>query len=83
MKLRDYLKQNQIPQADFAQRVGTTPATINRICKGLTIPRRALMARIIAATDGAVAGTDLLILPGPAPATENAVQDERMLKGKA
>ncbi len=54
MKLRDYLFKNQIKQTDFAELVGTTAATICRICAGENIPRKRLIKEIIAATNGQV-----------------------------
>lgn len=68
MNLRDYLNEHGIQQAEFAKAVGVTPATINRICKGYTVPRRALMAKIITATKNQVTGEDLLL---PPPVTAN------------
>ena len=70
MRLRDYLTKHNIQQAEFAAMVGTTPATVNRICQGLTVPRRALMAKIIDATNEEVTGQDLLILPKPTKSDE-------------
>lgn len=39
---------------DFALIVGTTQATISRVCCGIQMPRRDLMVAIFEATDGAV-----------------------------
>lgn len=60
MKLIDYLSMHNITQADFAHRIGTTGATINRIVRGRVTPRRALMTAISEATQGAVQPVDLL-----------------------
>lgn len=60
MKLSDYLQVNQITQAEFAARIGTTGATVNRIVRGKVIPRRALMTTISEATKGDVKPLDLL-----------------------
>ena len=72
MKLIDYLSMHNITQADFAQRIGTTGATVNRIVRGKVTPRRGLMAAISFATEGAVQPIDLL-LEGVAPATDAGV----------
>ena len=67
MKLIDYLSMHNITQADFAQRIGTTGATVNRIVRGKVTPRRGLMAAISLATEGAVQPIDLLleeVVPG-------------------
>jgi transcriptional regulator with XRE-family HTH domain len=61
MKLVDYLRVNQITQAEFAARIGTTAATVNRIVRGKVTPRRALMTTICEVTKGEVQPLDLLL----------------------
>ncbi len=62
MKLDDYLKQQKLPMAGFAQKVGTTGATICRIINNRVVPRRDLMAAIYRETRGAVTPNDLVQL---------------------
>ena len=59
MKLFDYLTAHGIPANDFAERVGTTAATISRIANGQVMPRKALMAAILQETGGQVTPNDL------------------------
>jgi transcriptional regulator with XRE-family HTH domain len=59
MKLFDYLATHSIPANDFAQRVGTTAATISRIANGQVMPRKALMVAILQETEGQVTPNDL------------------------
>tara|TARA_B100001971_G_C18250304_1_gene577617 strand:- start:2580 stop:2843 length:264 start_codon:yes stop_codon:yes gene_type:complete len=66
MKLGDWLRTNGMTAVRFAERVGTTPATISRVVNGQVVPRRALMAAIIEATDRQVTAGDLVGI-GPAP----------------
>lgn len=60
MQLLDYLVQNGITQAQFAERLGTTAATICRIADGAVVPRRELMLKIYDQTGGQVTPNDLV-----------------------
>ena len=57
--LSKYLEAKGETQADFAARVDATQATISKICAFIIVPKRKLMARIAAATDGAVTPNDI------------------------
>ena len=59
MKLFDYLTTYGILANDFAERVGTTAATISRVANGQVMPRKALMASILRETEGLVTPNDL------------------------
>ncbi len=59
MRLIDYLTTHSIPANDFAERVGTTAATISRIANGQVMPRKELMAAILQETEGQVTPNDL------------------------
>ncbi|MEL7300879.1 MAG: hypothetical protein AAFM92_10890 [Pseudomonadota bacterium] len=60
MTLNDFLVSNSISMVAFAKSVDTTAATVSRIADGLVTPRRDLMKRIYAATEGAVTPNDLV-----------------------
>lgn len=49
----------------FASLVGTTQATVSRVCNGVAFPRRELMLAIIEATDWEVDANDLLGISPP------------------
>jgi transcriptional regulator with XRE-family HTH domain len=59
MTLRDYLDREGLTLAAFAKRIGTDHArTVERYAKGLTIPDRQMMPRIVDATGGQVTPND-------------------------
>lgn len=70
MKLDEYLKTRNITQADFAEKVGVEQATISRLMPrdgepAARKPSFDLMAKIAAATSGAVMPNDFMDdLPG-------------------
>ena len=57
MTLDHYLSAAEIKEADFAEQIGTTQSTVNRLRKG-QIPSRDLMVAIVKATDGQVTAND-------------------------
>jgi transcriptional regulator with XRE-family HTH domain len=57
MQLSAYLKQQGLTEAAFAELIGSTQQTVNRICRG-TVPRRETLERIVVATKGAVGWED-------------------------
>ncbi len=59
MLLTTYLEREELSLSAFARRIGTKHArTVERYAKGLAIPNRAMMERIVKATDGAVQPND-------------------------
>lgn len=52
--LQSYLARVGEKKSSFAERVGTTPATITRLCNGTLRPALELAHRIETATDGEV-----------------------------
>lgn len=60
MKLADYLKQNDMRMGEFANRIGTSHATVSRYISGARQPTWKILERISAATDGAVQPQDFL-----------------------
>ena len=58
MKLKEYLKINNIKAKDFAEKIGVTPAYVTLIHQGKRWPRVDLMRRITEATDGQVTAND-------------------------
>lgn len=59
MKLSDYLAQEKLTQAQFAELVGAHPITVNRWATGTAMPRRAQAAKIQEVTGGLVTPPDL------------------------
>jgi len=68
MTLTEYLIKHNESGEEFAKRTGLHPTTIFRISTGKTIPKKANMLIIIAATNGHVTANDLY---GVAPKTRN------------
>lgn len=64
MHLSTYLKQHDLTESEFAERIGSTQQTVNRICRG-TIPRRETLKRIVEETAGAVGWEDFNPLMRP------------------
>ncbi len=69
MKLREFLKSNNLQMAQFGEQIGTTGPTVCRIAGG-QVPRRDLMIKIYEATGGLVTPNDLvgIDLEPPRPA---------------
>lgn len=59
MRLREFLKSNNLQMAQFGEQIGTTGPTVCRIAGG-QVPRRDLMVRIYEATNGQVTPNDLV-----------------------
>jgi transcriptional regulator with XRE-family HTH domain len=53
-KFAQYLKANSERQSDFAERIGTTQATVSRLAAGTQTPSPELAIKIDSATGGAV-----------------------------
>lgn len=66
--LDSYLAGQGIANADFARRLGVSEATVSRLRRNKQAPSFALVARIRAATNGAVSADDFL----PAETSEGA-----------
>jgi DNA-binding transcriptional regulator YdaS (Cro superfamily) len=60
MKLGTYLTLHKIKQGDFAKLIGVSQVQIHRYCRGARIPRAVHVARIVAATGGAVTLEDFV-----------------------
>lgn len=58
MRLYDWLVSNDVSDADFAERVGTSPHAVKKWRYGERIPRSVALARIVAATNGQVTAND-------------------------
>ena len=59
MKLNEYLASSGLTLAEFAQKIGVFgPQTVWRYTKGGRIPKPEIIARIAAATNGAVTAND-------------------------
>lgn len=64
--LSKHLETNGVTQSAFAAEVEATQSTISKICAGIIVPKRRLMARIVSATGGAVTPNDLCGVDIPA-----------------
>ena len=62
-QLNQYLSDNPEAAADFHERIGVTRQALDRYRKGERIPKPAPMAKIYAATDGAVDPNSFYKLP--------------------
>lgn len=71
MTLDDWLARTATKEDSFAASIGASQAAVNRYRHGRRMPRPAVMARIVAATGGAVTANDFHGLPEvpPKPST--------------
>lgn len=60
MKLDDYLSREKLTDEAFGSLIGRNQSTVYRLRKGVTKPDWDTVARIIAATGGAVSADDFL-----------------------
>jgi len=60
MQLAAYLDLAKITDRDFAETIGVTRQALHRYRQGLRIPRPEVLAKIKAATDGAVTANDFM-----------------------
>ncbi|MBP2299629.1 XRE family transcriptional regulator [Azospirillum picis] len=58
MTLDDWLTRTATKEEAFAALIGTSQAAVNRYRRGRRVPRPLVMARIVAATAGAVTAND-------------------------
>lgn len=58
MELKTYLLQQGMTLSAFAEEIGVRTPSVSRYATGARIPRPAIMARIVAATGGAVTAQD-------------------------
>jgi len=59
MKLAEYLKQNDLTQKDFAEKIGVTQSAISQIIKGLSKPSAVTAWSIQEHTRGEVRAREL------------------------
>jgi hypothetical protein len=70
MKLSQYLTDNKVTYATFAERIGAGHArTVQRYAQGARMPDAKMMPRIVEATDGEVTPNDFF---GIAPEADKA-----------
>ncbi|MBU6525944.1 helix-turn-helix transcriptional regulator [Methylocystis sp. MJC1] len=78
MKLADYLTKNDITHADFGRLIRISQAAVTRYAQGDRFPKKEILERIYAATEGAVTPNDFFLFKNDAPAmpagTEEAAQ---------
>jgi TorA maturation chaperone TorD len=63
MRLQEYLDNKSITASQFAHEIGRAVSTVTRIAKGQATPEPETMAKIVAATGGAVQPNDLFFGP--------------------
>jgi TorA maturation chaperone TorD len=61
MRLQEYLDNKNITASQFANQIGRAVSTVTRIAKGQATPEPETMAKIVAATGGAVQPNDLFL----------------------
>lgn len=69
-RLRQWRTDAGLSTRAFAERVGSTSATISRLETGAQTPSMALASRIAEFTKGAVTANDFMATPTPADAAE-------------
>lgn len=70
MQLTSYLETNNLTDAQFAETIGVDRSSVSRMRRGLHIPNRDVMQRIVDATCGAVTPNDFFGITAPAEAAE-------------
>ena len=60
MKLKRYLDENAISDAEFAEIIGVHQTTVSRYVRGLRIPKHAHIRQIMLATGGQVTANDFV-----------------------
>lgn len=60
MKLLDYLEQNEMTDAEFAELIGVKRQSIYRYRTGERMPEWPIVARIMQVTEGQVTANDFL-----------------------
>ena len=63
MKLRDFLADRNLSEAELGRLLGVGQATVNRYIRGERIPRPEVMRRIVEVTEGKVGPADFYDLP--------------------
>lgn len=60
MTLTEYLAQQELDAARFAEKIGVSGEAVRRYARGERFPRKAIMRRIVEVTGGAVGPQDFL-----------------------
>lgn len=63
MKLRDFLSDRSLSEAELGRLLGVGQATVNRYIRGERIPRPEVMRRIVEVTEGKVGPADFYDFP--------------------
>jgi len=71
MKLTQYLKENSITPASFAEKVGVSSVSIHRYCVEDRTPKKEVMRAIAQITNGAVTPNDFFLEATEAAASPN------------
>jgi transcriptional regulator with XRE-family HTH domain len=70
MKLDDYIRQNDVTEAEIARRAGCSQSTVNKVRNGVGNPTISLLNRISEATGGAFTPSDFVVSSEPAEAAQ-------------
>lgn len=73
MTLDQFLSSKRLTRTAFAKEVGVSRVALQRYLAGDRFPRRGVLRRITAATDGLVTANDFVAKPDTAPADADAV----------
>jgi transcriptional regulator with XRE-family HTH domain len=74
MHLAEWLQKNGVSQDEFADRIKCDRTSVTRYVNGRRMPRREVLARIVAETSGAVTANDFLKPEVFSPAPSEAVE---------
>jgi 3,4-dihydroxy 2-butanone 4-phosphate synthase/GTP cyclohydrolase II len=77
MRLSDWLELKDITRAEFARRIGVSPAHVTGLCKGETWPSRRVVREIERETASAVTAADFVNPPQPSPATPQSSEERQ------
>lgn len=61
MKLKQFLKTNNISAANFSNKIGVPPATLRKWVQGERIPRKKEMLKLMQLTNGEVQPNDFFV----------------------
>ncbi len=76
MNLNIFLKEQGISNAEFAEQIGVSEASVSRYAKGKRIPEQDIMPKIAAVTNNAVTANDFYGIT-EATASEGGMHDAR------
>ena len=63
MIIQEYRQAHGLTQAQFAAKIGTVPSAVSQYERKTRVPKRTIMTRIIAFTEGKVTANDFAEFP--------------------